>query len=120
MASRSGTKQNFLTLSEKLAILKQSDSFHRSKVELAKKCKIPVTTLQYILKRRDSIEKSCNDLGKSKKKWKTSKTSPYEEIENVLLQWYSDTRAAKIPINGVLMKEKAREIALQTYKTKFL
>ena len=52
-------------------------------------------------------------MGKSKKKRKTLKTSPYEEIENVLLKWYSDARAAKIPINGVLMKEKAREITLQ-------
>ena len=73
MAFISGTKRNFLTSSEKLAILKESDSFHGSKVELAKKFKIPVTTMQYIFKKRDFMEKLCNGLGKSAMKRKTLK-----------------------------------------------
>ena len=45
-------------------------------------------------------------------KRKTLKTSSYVEIENVLLKWYTNVRAVKIPVNGVLIKEKAQEIAL--------
>ena len=51
-----------------------------------------------------------DDPGKSAKKRKTLKTSSYEEIENVLLKWYMDVRAFKIPVHGVVNKEKAREI----------
>ena len=80
MASTSVAKRNFLTLSEKLAILKESDSFHGSKIELAKKSKIPVTTLQYIFKKRDPIEKLCNGLGESATKQKTLKTLSCERI----------------------------------------
>ena len=36
MTSISGAIRNFLTLSEKFAIVKESDSSHGSKVELAK------------------------------------------------------------------------------------
>ena len=106
MASTSVAKRNFLTLSEKLAILKESDSFHGSKIELAKKSKIPVTTLQYIFKKRESTEKLCNNLGKSATKRKTLKISSYEETENVILKWYG-TQMLKQP-----------KILLMVYKSK--
>ena len=66
--------------------------------------------MQWFFEKKDSIEKSHNDPGKSAKKRKTLKILSYEKIENVLLKWYTDVRASKIPVNGVVIKKKAWEI----------
>ena len=62
-------------------------------------------------KARSFRELSAEKLGKSAKKRKTLKTSPYDDFEKILMEWFKQAQAAKIPINGSIVKEKALEIA---------
>ena len=89
-------------LSEKLAILKEFDSFYGSKIELSKNFNFCNNT-DIHFEKKDSIEKSCNDLGESAKGRKTLKISSNKE--NVLLKWYTNVRTSKIPDNGVIIKK---------------
>jgi hypothetical protein len=42
------------------------------------------------------------------KKIKSFKTSTFEELEKILYEWFKQAHVAKIPINGLILKEKAR------------
>ncbi|GBL60737.1 hypothetical protein AVEN_153776-1 [Araneus ventricosus] len=51
-------------------------------------------------------------MGKlANRKRKTLKSSPFEELENFMLQWFNEVRSTNIPINGPVLKEKPIEIA---------
>jgi hypothetical protein len=45
------------------------------------------------------------------KKRKTGKVSTFAELETVLFTWYQQARASIIPIDGTILKEKAKIIA---------
>lgn len=105
------SKRKCFSLAEKAEIVEKSKEFHGTKVDLAKSLGIAYSTLQTILKQETSVELSADKLGKFAKKRKTLKTSPYDDLENILMQWFKAARASKIPINGSVVKEKALEIA---------
>lgn len=65
------------------------------------------STLQIILKQQElwsCIQKAWEKLSKERK---TSKPSPFDEPEKVLFEWFREAQAAKVPINGAILKEKA-------------
>jgi hypothetical protein len=80
-------------------------------VSLAKELNIPVATVNSIVKTRKSIEKSAKECGPMGKKRKYVKYSKYNELEEILKTWFQSSRAAGIPISGVLLKEKALHAA---------
>ncbi|GBM23262.1 Major centromere autoantigen B [Araneus ventricosus] len=92
-------------------IVEQAKEFDGTKVDLAKSLGIAYSTFQRISKQEASAELSAEKLGKSAKKRKTLKTSPYDDLEKILMGWFKEVRAAKIPLNGYIIKEKALEIA---------
>nr|XP_042913817.1 major centromere autoantigen B-like [Parasteatoda tepidariorum] len=100
-----------LFLSEKAEIVEKAKEFHSTKVDLAKSLGIAYSTLQTILKQEASVELKAKKLGKYPKKRKTLKTSPNDELEVFLINWFKEVRAAKIPINGSILREKELEIA---------
>lgn len=105
------SKRKCFSLAEKAEIVEKAKEFHGTKVDLAKSLGIAYSTLQTILKKEASVELSAEKLGKYAKKRKTLKTSPYDDLEKILMEWFTEARAAKIPINGSIIKEKALEIA---------
>jgi hypothetical protein len=40
-------------------------------------------------------------------KRKNIKSSPYDEMEKILIEWFEGMRSANLPISGVLLKEKS-------------
>ncbi|XP_042897781.1 major centromere autoantigen B-like [Parasteatoda tepidariorum] len=104
-------KRKCFSLAEKAEIVEKAKEFHGTKVDLAKSLGIAYSTLQMILKQEASVELNAEKLGKIAKKRKTLKTSPYDELEEILMNWFKEDRAAKIPINRSILREKALEIA---------
>jgi hypothetical protein len=57
------------------------------------------------------IEKSYSHCGPSfSKKRKCLKTSPWEELETILLEWFKQAHATKASIDGTHLKEKALHV----------
>lgn len=103
-----GIKRKALTIEEKLKILKDvENSPHLSRIKIAERLHIPVTTLNGIVAKRDDI---INASGKSQKIKKVKK-GKYENVEEKLMIWFKQSRSANIPISGTILKEKAEEIA---------
>ena len=44
-------------------------------------------------------------------KRKNIKSSPHDEMEKILIEWFEGMRSANLQINGVLLKEKAIRVA---------
>lgn len=104
-------RKNF-SVAEKAEIVKQFGEYHGTKVAFAQSQGIPVTTLQSILQKKECIEKNIEKVGeKNSKKRKSCKKSPYFELEDILVKWFKEARAANVPINGTILREKALEIA---------
>ena len=57
--------------------------------------------------------KGLENIGKLAKTRKTVKSSPYEELECYLFEWFKEDRATNIPLNGPELKKKASEIAIK-------
>lgn len=85
----SSKKRKCFSVAEKAFIIEKASTFHGTKIELAKSLGLAVSTLQTILKQKDSIESSCEKLGNNAKKRKTLKSSPYDELESVLVDFGS-------------------------------
>ena len=105
------SKRKCFSVAEKAEIIEKSKVFKGTKVDYAKSLGIAYSTLQTILKQEVSVELKSEKLGNLSKKRKTLKTSPFEELEKILYEWFKQARAAKIPINGSILKEKALEIS---------
>ena len=107
------SKRKRLSLQEKADIIIKAKEYPGSKAEFAKLIGIPQSTLQTILKQEDTIVKSLENIGKLAKTRKTVKSSPYEELESYLFEWFKEVHSTNIPINGSVLKEKPLEIAIK-------
>lgn len=105
-------KRNAFSLDEKMKILAQADAHMGTRVDLAARLGIPVSTLNTILKNRTDIEKNYARCGPSfSKDRKSMKISPLEELESILSNWFKQARTANANIDGSHLKEKALHIA---------
>jgi hypothetical protein len=101
-------KRKSLSFEEKRKIIEEVD---KKRVDSAKKLLMPVTTLNNIMKKREAVIREAAELGVLSKHRKHSKKSLFEELESHLLTWFQQARASCLPINGVILKEKACEVA---------
>ncbi|XP_049799604.1 tigger transposable element-derived protein 4-like [Schistocerca nitens] len=107
-----GEKQKNISLEDKVSIIKKVEASPGvSHVELAKQLGLAPSTLNTIMKNRSSIMEGFENCGNSKRT--RLKQSTYDEMEKVLLTWFQQARAANIPINGTILKEKVLQISLQ-------
>ncbi|XP_023233498.1 uncharacterized protein LOC111633198 isoform X1 [Centruroides sculpturatus] len=104
-------KRKILTLTDKLEILAQVDANLGPKICLANRLGLPPSTLNTIIKKRKFIEENAAKCGPYAKKRKKMKTTPYEELENVLTEWLKEAKEHRLPMNSNLLKEKALDIA---------
>ena len=87
------------------------DSFHGSIIELEKKELNSCDNIaMHFWKERLPLKSHAMIRVNLPRKEKLWRHWSYEKIENVLLKWYTDAQASKIPVNDVVIKEKAREI----------
>lgn len=99
-----------MTISEKMALLQEIDKKTASKGILAKKYGIPNSTLSTILKNRTKIENGFYKFKENSTRKRTV-TAKNEELELKLFDFFSQLRAANLPITGPLLVEKAKTIA---------
>lgn len=100
------------TLAEKIRLIEEVEKHpFEKRVEIAKRLKLPPSTLNSIISKKDEIRKQVDKYGASAKKRKTGRESTYKDLETVLYDWYRQARALQIPIDGTILREKALEIA---------
>lgn len=114
------TKRKRLNLKEKIDVLEVAEREKLSVRSLAERFQVSKTQISELLKNKEGIQKmwvlNSNENLKNLKFRKTETS----EIDEVLMKWIRSARAKNIPVSGVLLQEKAREVAeslgLETFK----
>ncbi|GBM41458.1 hypothetical protein AVEN_130927-1 [Araneus ventricosus] len=114
------SKRKRLTLKENIDVPEVSGKEKLSVRCLAERFKVGKTQISELLKDKDEIRKmwmvNSNENSKNLKFRKTETS----EIDEVVIKWFRSARTKNIPINGVLLQEKAREVGrtlgLDTFK----
>lgn len=112
--SSSLRKRKALSLKDKIEILREVDKNNGlNRVQLAKQLNIPVSTLSTIVYNRKKIEENASACGSSVSKRLRVQAGKFSEVEDILLKFFIQCRAANIPVSGPMLIEKAKEIALK-------
>ncbi|UYV75558.1 K02A2.6-like [Cordylochernes scorpioides] len=82
----------------------------KKKTDVAQKHNIPQSSLSTIIKNSEKIHQQALHAGESSRK--RARGSTYADDE-ALLQWFKQARSAALPVNGPLLSEKAKTLALE-------
>jgi hypothetical protein len=82
-------------------------------VDIVKRLGLPARTLNSIFAKKNETREQIQKCGNACKKRKTSMESTFAELETVLFTWSQQARASNIPIDGTILREKAKIIAAQ-------
>ncbi|UYV84958.1 hypothetical protein LAZ67_X004120 [Cordylochernes scorpioides] len=111
MAGERKQTRNSLSLSVKLQILKEIEVEKKKKTDVAQKHNIPQSSLSTIIKNSEKIHQQALHAGESSRK--RARGSTYADVDEALLQWFKQARSAALPVNGPLLSEKAKTLALE-------
>jgi hypothetical protein len=103
-------KQKVLSVPNKLDIIQKMDTQPYTTNQVSRITRIPVSTLNNIMANKNNILQQGGSREPNRKKFKTSK---YEKIETILLEWFCQKWAKNIPVAGPVLQQKAEEIALK-------
>ncbi|UYV69847.1 hypothetical protein LAZ67_7000963, partial [Cordylochernes scorpioides] len=103
--------RNSLSLSVKLQILREIEVEKKKKTDVAQKHNIPQSSLSTIIKNSEKIHQQALHAGESSRK--RARGSTYADVDEALLQWFKQARSAALPVNGPLLSEKAKTLALE-------
>ncbi|UYV80525.1 hypothetical protein LAZ67_19000466 [Cordylochernes scorpioides] len=95
----------------KLQILKEIEVEKKKKTDVAQKHNIPQSSLSTIIKNSEKIHQQALHSGESSRK--RARGSTYADVDEALLQWFKQARSAALPVNGPLLSEKAKTLALE-------
>ncbi|GFW46036.1 major centromere autoantigen B [Trichonephila clavipes] len=108
------TKRKVLSLKEKGEIIGEADRCPSlPKVKLAEKFNLATSTLATILGNREAILRTIAQCGAASSKRKNSRASPYQALEEKLLDWLIDRQEINLPTNNIIIREQARLIAVE-------
>lgn len=96
------------TLNEKCKALKEIEKGLSNK-EASVKYGVPPNTISTWIKNKAKYFKALEDNCSSKKQ--KLRDSDFEKLDSVVLRWFLSKRSQNIPIDGNLLKEKARMYA---------
>ena len=100
-----------LTLEERVKVINMNSSGKSCK-KIAEELGVGKTQIQCIMKRKAEVLEDFESSTSLNRKRKMRKTGN-EEINELLLKWFTDCTARRIPVTGPLMKEKALQFASQ-------
>lgn len=110
MALPSEWKRKAPILKEKLDIIcKLEETPTKKHVNMASKLGLPVSTLNTAVSKREEIRRKVQVIGASVKQIKNAQ---HGSMEDILLAWFKEVRAAGVNIDGKFLQEKADDIAL--------
>ncbi|XP_054711365.1 tigger transposable element-derived protein 6-like [Uloborus diversus] len=101
------SKRKSLSVVDKVDLLKDVDCGMKKK-DISVKFGIPPSTVSTIIKNRNAVMKSYENIEPNRKR---SKTCSYETVDEAVLKWIKVVRDQNLPISGPLIKEKALEYA---------
>lgn len=104
-------RRKTLSFEEKIALINAVTNRKEKKKDVAARFGVRPSTLSTILKAKDRIftAVSSGTSGARKK----LRTSNYEDVDKAVLRWIHDMRTRNVPLNGPMLQQKAREIALR-------
>ncbi|GBN19373.1 Serine/threonine-protein kinase PINK1, mitochondrial [Araneus ventricosus] len=109
------SKRKILNLKEKIDVLEVTEKEKLSFRSLAERSHVGIMQISELLKDKEGIQKMWVLNSNENLKFRKTETS---EIE--LLKWFRSAHAENIPVSGVLLQEKARELGeslgLETFK----
>jgi hypothetical protein len=106
------SKRKKLTIAEKVKIIQEVEKNpSMPAIEIAQKFNLAPSSLLCIMKNKQLILDEEVKCGGEAIKRKNIKSSPYDEMEKILIEWFEGMRSANLPINCVLLKEKAIRVA---------
>ncbi|XP_067134723.1 tigger transposable element-derived protein 4-like [Centruroides vittatus] len=112
-------KRKDLSLKEKQEILQRYDKLPTmSQRKAAAQLKISQPLLCKILKNRTNIELSA--VRNENVIRKRNRTSKYSQVELALKHWFHDVCEKNAPINGLVMRQKAEELAKEMGREDFI
>ncbi|XP_054724897.1 tigger transposable element-derived protein 6-like [Uloborus diversus] len=114
------SKRKRLTLKEKIEVINVAENEKLSLRDLGEKFKISKNQVSNVLKEKEEIKRlwitNSNENSKTVKFRKTEG----EDIDQIVFKWFSAIGGKNIPVSGVLLQEKAKEVAdslgLQNFK----
>ncbi|GBO27310.1 hypothetical protein AVEN_216412-1 [Araneus ventricosus] len=114
------SKRKRLNLKEKIDVLEVTEKEKLSVRSLAERFHVGETQISEILKDKEGIRKMWVLNSNENLKHVKFRNTETSEIDEVLMQWFRSARAKNIPVSGVLLQEKAREVGeslgLETFK----
>lgn len=113
----SSGKRKSLTLQQKIDVIRQSESGKSSR-NLADIFGVGRTQIQCIVKNKEEFKKDFAGNAPASKKRNIRKTG-YEELNELVWEWFKDGRARALPINGPLIQERAKSFAKDLGKPDF-
>ena len=106
------SKRKKLTIAEKVKIIQEVEKNPSTPaIEIAQKFNLAPSSFFCVMKNKQLILDEEVKCGGEAIKRKNIKSSPYDEVEKILIQWFEGMCSAILPINSVLLKEKAIRVA---------
>ena len=99
-------KQRAIDLATKVAIINAVETSVQTKSEIARRYKLPRSTLSTILKNKEKF-KHPFATSKLKPGIKCCRLVTYQDVEEALFSWFKQARCMNVPISGPIMKIKA-------------
>ncbi|GBO00676.1 Tigger transposable element-derived protein 4 [Araneus ventricosus] len=114
------SKRKRLNLKEKINVLEVAEKEKMSVRSLAERFHVGKKKISELLKNKEGIRKMwVLNSNENLKNFKFRETET-SEIDEVLMKWFRSAHAKNIPVTGVLLQEKAREVGeslgLETFK----
>uniref|UniRef100_A0A147BDF0 Putative tick transposon n=1 Tax=Ixodes ricinus TaxID=34613 RepID=A0A147BDF0_IXORI len=103
-----GCKRKQISLSDKLSIINAVDNGEKQ-ADIARRMGLSKQTVNSIVKNKDVAEK--RDSGELQEKRFRMRKAAHPEVESALLMWLRDARARGIPVNGLLLRSRAEQLA---------
>jgi hypothetical protein len=100
-------KRRVITLAKKYEVVMEVERGLKPS-EVARKFDLPTSTLHTILKSKIQI-KSDFQSNKNPSNSKV-RVSPFANLEEFLIEWILDLRERNVPVNGLVIRNKAKEV----------
>ncbi|KAG0419344.1 hypothetical protein HPB47_004179 [Ixodes persulcatus] len=97
-----------MTMSKIDIISKVEEDRKKQRVDLARELGLPVSTLNTIVGKQEEIRNKVLVFDASVKQ---TRGAQHAQMEEILVAWFKEVRAAGVNINGKVLREKADEIA---------
>ena len=99
-------KRKVLTLEERVSVLKKVGD-GKSCRSIALELGVGKTQIQSIVKEKDELTKRWESGSRADAKYSKPRTASYEDIDEVMWEWFTKARAKNIPVSGRMIQEKA-------------